>query len=392
MTTRVRLDWVASEVRDTVDPSSLGDQLVDHFSIPALDETGGPVTQPASEIESGKQLLAGGEVLVSRLNPRKARVVRPRLSSDRPSLCSGEFIVLRPRAIDGRFLEYVLVGESTRQYLDGAVQSVTRSHQRVRPEVLCKMWIDLPSAIEQQAIADFLDRETARIDALITAKRRMIAVLEERVSGMIDDAVWGRSEWATPSFSALVSVAQGQVDPTKAPYSEMPLVAPNHIESGTGRLTGVESASEQGAISGKYLCGKGDVIYSKIRPELSKATVAPYACLTSADMYPLRPRPELLPDFLLLVLLSRRFTDWAAMESDRVAMPKINRDALGRQRLPLPPPVEQRAIVSILAAQQKRADSGRALLTRQIELLIEHRQALITAAVTGELSIPGVAA
>ena len=61
------------------------------------------------------------------------------------------------------------------------------------------------------------------------------------------------------------SVVSGQVDPKDSNYSDLPLIAPNHIESGTGRITEIESASQQAAISGKYLFDQGAVIYSKIR-------------------------------------------------------------------------------------------------------------------------------
>ena len=64
------------------------------------------------------------------------------------------------------------------------------------------------------------------------------------------------------------------------------MVAPNHIESSTGKVTSREREAEQAAISGKYLCQTGDVIYSKIRPALRETTLAPEECLCSADMYP----------------------------------------------------------------------------------------------------------
>src|SRR5687768_3241458 len=101
------------------------------------------------------------------------------------------------------------------------------------------------------------------------------------------------------------------IDPKEEPWSEMPLIAPNHIESGTGRVLNIESAAEQGAESGKYAYPAGTVLYSKIRPALAKACIAPENGLCSADMYPIVPTPSLLPGFLLMQLLSGAFTDWA---------------------------------------------------------------------------------
>jgi type I restriction enzyme S subunit len=178
---RTRLDVVTMEVRESVEPTVYGDLDLTHWSIPALDSNGGPAAEPASSIGSAKVRLRGGEVLISRLNPRKARVVRVPDVLDGVHLCSGEFVVLLPTAIEPRFLEYLLLAETTRQKLDAGVQSVTRSHQRIRPEQIRQLRIRLPDRSTQPAIADFLDIETGRIDALIARKRRLIDSLSDRL-------------------------------------------------------------------------------------------------------------------------------------------------------------------------------------------------------------------
>jgi type I restriction enzyme S subunit len=188
--------------------------------------------------------------------------------------------------------------------------------------------------------------------------------------------------WTSKKFSRAVFIAEGQVDPTAAPFAAMTLVAPNHVESGTGRLVGRETAQEQAAESGKYLCQRGDVIYSKIRPGLRKVAVARERCLCSADMYPLRSRGQLDARFLLYLLLSDAFTAWAVQESGRVAMPKINREALSDLRLPIPPPKEQRSIADRLDRETARIDALIAAKERLLGLLAEKRRALITRAVT----------
>jgi type I restriction enzyme, S subunit len=193
---RVRLDWVAAKVRETVNPKDFEGQVVDLFSIPDFDETGWAGLHQASTIESNKQRLRGGEVLISRLNPRKSRVLHVEYLSERPALCSSEFICLKPFKVDPKFLLHFLRSESTRQFLNGAVQSVTRSHQRIRPDTLTKMWIDLPSIPEQQQIADFLDRETNRIDVIIGKCRESVELLRERRQALITAAVTGELEVA----------------------------------------------------------------------------------------------------------------------------------------------------------------------------------------------------
>jgi type I restriction enzyme S subunit len=90
--------------------------------------------------------------------------------------------------------------------------------------------------------------------------------------------------WEVVSLNDVIKIANGQVDPREEKYSKMILIAPNHIESNTGRIIEKVSAYEQQAISGKYLVEKGDVIYSKIRPYLKKVAVAQEASLVNSSL------------------------------------------------------------------------------------------------------------
>lgn len=270
--------------------------------------------------------------------------------------------------------------------------------------------VPLPPLPEQRAIADFLDHETAKIDALIEEQRRLIALLAEKRQATISHAVTRGLDpavrlkpsgvewlgdipegWEVVRFSQLVSITGGQVDPEIEPYASMILIAPNHIESGSGRLLEMQTAVEQGAESGKYHFDEGTVVYSKIRPALAKATRSPVAGLCSADMYPLTSKGRLDPDYLLAVLLTPGFTAWATMESDRVAMPKINREKLNELMLPVPPLMEQREIADRIAVSTHHLDTLTATATEAITLFQERRAALISAAVTGKIDVRGLA-
>ncbi|MCB1214087.1 MAG: restriction endonuclease subunit S [Deltaproteobacteria bacterium] len=156
--------------------------------------------------------------------------------------------------------------------------------------------------------------------------------------------------WHKERLLDWVEMPKGQVDPKIDPYSSMPLVAPNHIPEGGGPILHLEIAMKQNAISGKFLVKKGQVIYSKIRPYLKKATIAPVDCLCSADMYPLFAKKiRLLNSYLYYVLISDDFTKFAIEQSGRTGIPKINREELGEYYLYLPPLPEQKKIAEILA-------------------------------------------
>jgi type I restriction enzyme S subunit len=267
--------------------------------------------------------------------------------------------------------------------------------------------IPFPSVEEQQEIANFLDHETAKIDTLIEKQQQLIALLKEKRQAVISHAVtkglnasapmrdsgveWlGEvpEHWEVKKFTHCATIRNGQVDPTKEPYCNFTLVAPNHIESGTGRLIMQETAAEQGADSGKYLCKKGEVIYSKIRPALAKVCISPSNnTICSADMYPIQRMLGLTNEFLFWSLLSTWFTSLVILESDRVAMPKINREKLAEVMLPVPPENEQKEIGAEINRKTEAMDSLVLKSENAIALAKERRTALISAAVTGKIDV-----
>lgn len=182
-------------------------------------------------------------------------------------------------------------------------------------------------------------------------------------------------------MSRHVQVGDGLVDPTEPEFADLMLIAPNHVGSGTGRLLKTESARDQGAISGKYRVKAGQVVYSKIRPALAKAVIAPADGLCSADMYALEVDSSLRPRFLLYVLLSKPFTEFATDVSMRVAMPKVNREAMAGFAMPLPEAAEQERIIAYLDQETARIDELIAEQEALVDALASRRDAAVRAAV-----------
>lgn len=191
--------------------------------------------------------------------------------------------------------------------------------------------------------------------------------------------------WTQRPLFDLVRPATGQVSPRHEPYASMTLVAPDHIESETGRLIAKRSAVDQGAISGKYLFKPGDVVYSKIRPYLRKAFLADFDGLCSADMYPLSPRGETDSGFLLATLLGHAFSVFAESASARSGIPKINRDELAEFSVAAPPPAEQRAIAAALSDVDALLAKLDQLITKKRDL----KQAVLQQLLSGRIRLHG---
>lgn len=125
-------------------------------------------------------------------------------------------------------------------------------------------------------------------------------------------------------------------------------IGPDSIEQRTGRIISRPTVGQVRPRSGKYAFDKGDLLYSKIRPNLSKATIAPSNGYCSADMYPLKPSPGISVAYILYVILSPWFTRIVTSLSIRAQMPKVNRETLFGIGVPVPALEEQHRIVDIL--------------------------------------------
>lgn len=155
--------------------------------------------------------------------------------------------------------------------------------------------------------------------------------------------------WKEKLIFEVAPIKSKLVDPKRDEYSQLTLIAPDHIQQKSGQIMAKKTAAEQSAISGKFLVMKNDVIYSKIRPYLMKAAISPERCLCSADMYPLHCNGEIEPRYLHSILLSERFTNYANSCSTRTGIPKLNRLDMGEYMLTLPPLPEQKAITDLLS-------------------------------------------
>ena len=284
---------------------------------------------------------------------------------------------------------------------------ITSDMWSLRPEHFRMIYSPEPPVAEQAAIVRFLDWANGRLEGALQAKRKVIGLLDEQKQAIINRAVtrgldpsvplkpsgipWlGEipQHWTLRRFKFLARINSGQVDPRKAEYRELVLIAPNHIQSGSGRLLKQETADEQGADSGKYLVGRGQVIYSKIRPNLRKATIAPCDCLCSADMYAIAPKTgELSTQYILALLLSQPFTRFAVDTSMRVAMPKVNREALANCLMWYPGRQEQARILEFIAQEAAPLDAAISRLDREIELLREYRARLVADVAAGKLDV-----
>lgn len=129
--------------------------------------------------------------------------------------------------------------------------------------------------------------------------------------------------------------------------SDARYVGGEHIESGTGRLVGSQTVAEAGIIGPSYPFKAGQVVYSKVRPNLMKCFIADFDGVCSSDIYPYTIKSEKISaEYLAIVLASKWFAERTLGFQERAGMPKVNRDQLATIRIIVPSIQDQLRCVS----------------------------------------------
>jgi len=285
--------------------------------------------------------------------------------------------------------------------------------ESIEHQYLTETRIPLPSLPEQRAIADFLDREVAKIDDLVAEQRRLIALLAEKRQAVISLAVTRGLNPDAPIKSSgidwLGDIPEGwEVKRLKflaanikaGPFGSS-LTKEMYTESGF-RVYGQEQVIPNDFSIGDYFISEryfdemrqyevcpGDILISCVG-SFGRIAVAPSDILPgiiNPRLMRLRCAQEILPDFLATVLRSSFVFQQLDKLSRGGTMDVINIGAVKEILIATPPREEQLNIVASLAAVTDQFDALSDAATSAINLLQERRAALISAAVTGKIDL-----
>lgn len=327
-----------------------------------------------------------GDVLFGKLRPYLAKS----WLADRSGSAVGEFHVYRPHSnvLSSNFLKYVTLSYN---FIDRVTSSVYGAKMpRANWEFVRNIEIYSTSLDEQRAIADYLDRETQKIDELITEQRGLIETLRERSRALIERAVtrgvsgdatesseipWlygGQvvAHWTTSRikymFSSLRAGAMIPADSISAD-GDYPVYGGNGKRGYTSEFThdGVHILiGRQGALCGNVHLCQGRFWSSE-------------HAIVGEPVRNVAPR---WLEFLLRIMNLGQYS----MAS---AQPGIGVGQIATLQIPFPPLSEQREIIEYLDGQTARIDELIAESEGLIALSQERRAALITAAVTGRIDV-----
>lgn len=339
------------------------------------------------------------------------------LVNDQPSYAIKNVALFKPLGVvKSRFLQFYLKSPQVIKKMEDEAKGTTQKF--VGLGYLRGFPFLLPPLNEQKRIVEKLDKLFAHLETLKARLERVPELLKQFRQSVLTQAVTGKltedwreenhvhlnesmlqaigegefrstngigipDNWAWASFDSVAQVKSNLVQPKD--YKKYFLIAPDNIESKTGKLLSKPLVSDINPKSSKHFFEEGSIVYSKIRPYLSKVIIADFDGLCSADMYPIGVKNALKIDYLYFYMLSDIFLEFANSAGSRSVLPKINQKELGIIPIPVPPLEEQKEIVRRVEALFEKAD----LIERQYEMLkekIEHLpQAILAKAFCGEL-------
>ena len=321
-------------------------------------------------------------------------------------VCGYHLAVLRPmpQQMHGPYLLRCLQAKSIRVHLELASTGVTRFG--LPKDEIGKVLLPVPPLPQQRAIAEYLDHETARVDALVAAKKRLLGQLAEKRRSLVTHAVTRGLNSNTPLRDSGIPWL-GQIPAhwplfrAKFLWREQSLPVRDEDEMVTcfrdGQVTlrknrreegftnAVKELGYQGIRSGQLVLHSMDAFAGAIGVSDSEGKCTPEYIICNAvrdDVF----NPYF--GFLLRVMALNGFIQ-ASCTAVRERAPRIHFSDFGDMFFPLPPVGEQRAIIAHIAAETAKVDKLRVAAERTIALLKERRAALIAAAVTGKMSVRG---
>ena len=299
--------------------------------------------------------------------------------------------------VDTRFFRYALVAR--RAQLQSMGQGST--FQEVSAGDLARIHLPAPDRAAQRVIADYLDRETAGIDALVEKKQRLLALTGARFWSLVDSLIVHLGN-PVPLARDLVSACDG-------PFGSE-LASAHYAEFGARvvRLGNIGRwefrRSDEAFISDSYYevlrdhnVEGGDLLVAALGDELNplgRACVAPPGlgkAIVKADCFRLRLGPSWVPEFVALWFSSDRGSALISQVQRGSTRQRANIGDIAHIAVPRPTVGHQAEVVAKAARALAERSAIGERLERQIQLLRSRRHALITTAVSGQISSPGVA-
>lgn len=308
--------------------------------------------------------------------------------------CNQQINILAPNnRITYKFLSYSLSCQMEQMKLLSNSSTIGIMNQ----EKTKNIQVALPNINDQEAIVSYLDSESTRIDKLISEKQNFIKLLQEKRQALISHVVTkglnpkvkmkdSGVEWIgeIPEYWEVKKIKHVfHYITDKESCKNKFTIALENIESKTGNYVNTDSKYDADGVP--FI--NGDTLFGKLRPYLEKVYFCKEDGMSFGDILVFRPNDKLDPEFGYYLMSNSEMIKIIDSSTFGTKMPRANPDYIRNMWHSIPSKREQREIVKFLnkklISYQKIQDETK----KSVELLKEHRTALISAAVTGKIDV-----
>ena len=371
-------------------------------------------TRLVGEVASGYTYFEDGDVTIAKITPcyenGKGAVMQGLLEG--VGFGTTELIVMRPTQADRPAWLYYLTRCSAFRLPGEALMQGAGGQKRV-PDLFVKDYFaPVPPQDEQQAIADYLDTETARIDILIREKDELIGLLREARASLLSELISGDglpgspsgNEWAPHlptgwELKKLKHLGQVRSGLAKGKNSEgretveLPYLRVANVQDGHLDLREILTMPVEVNAIERFSLMEGDVLmneggdYDKVgRGAVWTGEISP--CLHQNHVFAVRPIARELSEWLAAVTQTQ-YAKFYFMNNAKQStnLASISQGNVKELPVLLPPKQEREALLRQLEIEQVRIDNLIAHTNDEITLLKELRAATIADAVLGRIDV-----
>jgi type I restriction enzyme, S subunit len=371
-------------------------------------------TRMISQVETGYTFFKDGDVTIAKITPcfenGKGAVMQGLLESI--GFGTTELVVVRPivNHSTSHFLHYLFVSPFFRKTGEGAMYGAG-GQKRISDDFVRNFATAVPPVEEQTTIAQFLDFETGKIDALIAEQERLIALLAEKRQATISHAVTkGLNPHAPMKPSGVAWLgdvpkhwevkAIKRLSPVQRGASPRPIEDPKFFdddgEYAWVRISDVSSSNGILYETTQRLSSLGSSLSVKINPKeifISIAGTVGKPCISAIkacihDGFVYFPQLKIPPIFLYRIFEAG--VCYAGLGKFGTQL-NLNTETIGNIKIALPPAGELNELINFIDDAINDIDTLQAEAHSTIALLKERRTALISAAVTGKIDVRGFA-
>lgn len=329
------------------------------------------------------------------------------LDSDIPTFAGYHTIIAR--LLNGsyfKFLAYYFDSKEYRSQIQDSVSGVKVFS--ITQEILKNTKVILPTILEQQSIANFLDRKTSEIDDIIADKKRLLELYEEEKTAIINQAVtkgldpnapmkdsgieWlGEipEHWEVKRLKYVASINDEVLTEKTEEDFEIEYVEISGVKSGIGIVETSTYRFKEAPSRARRIVRDGDVLVSTVRTYLksiAKVDNPPENLIASTGFAVVRPN-NINSDYTGFLFYSEPLIGEIISLSTGVSYPAINASQIGDIKIPIPPNNEQIGIAEFIENYVFNLNKQKEKTEKLIELLTEYRTALISEVVTGKIKV-----